>query len=86
MRKLDAIKQRLAKATDPNTNTDEKLENGGITDFVMYGESDVAWLLERVGELMNAGQRVLIPYDSDTNDLLLAINRTVEAEDESEGK
>lgn len=58
MKKLDAIKQRLAAYTDAATNTDEKLESGAIMDFVHYGESDVEWLLARVGELLEACEAV----------------------------
>lgn len=59
MKKLTAIKQRLTAYTDAATNTDEKLENGAIMDFVHYGERDVEWLLARVDELTRNGQKVL---------------------------
>lgn len=59
MRKLDAIKKRLAAYNDPATNTEDKLESGAIVDFVQYSHEDVEWLLDRVGELTRNGQKVL---------------------------
>lgn len=95
MKRLDAIKERLAKVTDLDTDTDEKLENSAISDWVNYADADMAWLLRRMDELLTAGQKVLdglnaridmasaegvpVPVFDGIADLHTAIHRTVDA-------
>jgi hypothetical protein len=85
MKKLDAIRLRLERISSPDTNTDEKLENGAIMDSVQHSEADIAWLLSRVGELVEAGSKVLGDIDHSGKTLYIeglvelraAINRTL---------
>ena len=48
MDRLLDIKYRLQRESDPNTNTDEKLENGATADWVTHAESDMWWLIGEV--------------------------------------
>lgn len=54
MNRLEQIRERYERYTDLKTNTDEKLENGAISDWTFHGDDDMGWLLERVDELLEA--------------------------------
>lgn len=58
MNRLEAIRERLKRYTSDATNTDEKLEEGSISEWVMSSDGDMAWLLERVDDLLEALQEL----------------------------
>lgn len=74
MTQLEIIKQRLARYTDPG-DTDEKLEEGSIVDWVNHSDTDMAWL---VGRLETTEARVAtlegalrqVEWDSEWGDCL----------------
>lgn len=59
MKRLAAITKRLYDEASPNKNTDEKLEDGSTMAWVVHSESDVAWLLKRIDDFLEAGKQVV---------------------------
>lgn len=59
MNRLEAIRERLRRYTSDATNTDEKLENGSISEWVMSSDGDMAWLLEQADDLKDTLWQVL---------------------------
>ena len=64
MNRLEAIRERLRRYTSDATNTDEKLEEGSISEWVMSSDGDMAWLLARVDELLVALESILRNHDA----------------------
>ena len=54
MNRLEVIRERLKRYTSDATNTDEKLEEGSISEWVMSSDDDMAWLIERVDDLLGS--------------------------------
>lgn len=59
MKRLAAITKRLHDEASPNKNTDQKLEDGSMMEWVAHSEADVSWLLKRIGEFLDAGRQVV---------------------------
>lgn len=59
MKRLAAITKRLFDEASPDKDTDTKMEDGSTMEWVMHSEADVSWLLERVGEFLEAGKQIV---------------------------
>lgn len=79
-RRIDEIKVRLERESNPDKSTDEKLEDGSSMDWISNSENDVAWLLDRLNEFIAASRQVLggIQTQQGMDGLRSAIQRATE--------
>lgn len=58
MKRLAAITKRLFDEAGPDKDADTKMEDGSTMEWVAHSESDVAWLLQRIEELIETSRAV----------------------------
>ncbi len=58
MKRIPAITRRLYNEACPDESTDDKMDDGSTMEWVAHSEADVAWLLQRIEELIETSRAV----------------------------
>lgn len=74
MKRIDAIRARLDKWNDPETTTDQKLEEGVVNEWLDYSDSDAYWLLTSLDELLKKSRGFIEEVDTQVDTAVLRLD------------